>query len=67
MKHLVETLDRMALRVLSVGLAALFVGMLSIGAGVLVTHGQTASAGMAIAGAGALTSLLCAFWVMRRD
>ena len=57
----------MALRVLSVGLAALFVGMLSIGAGVLVAHGQTASAGMAIAEAGALTSLLCAFWVMRRD
>jgi len=67
MIHIVETLDRMALRVLSVGLAALFVGMLSIGAGVLVAHGQTASAGMAIAGAGALTSLLCAFWVMRRD
>jgi hypothetical protein len=65
MKHLTRALDRIVLTVLSMALASLFLGMLLVAIGTLRGTGSLASAGMACAGAGAMVSLISAFWVHR--
>lgn len=67
MKHVVSALDRMTGLLMSVGMAALLIGLLGIAAGTLASRGVWATSGMALAAFGTLSTLLSASWMLRRD
>jgi hypothetical protein len=65
MKRIYQSLDKLALNCLLIGLLALLVGLGTVGGGIWWGGANFATVGMALAAGGLLTAFLSACWVHR--